>query len=58
MKKKIASLIVLLSLALVFSCISTLQAADKEDIDILLSDRQTDCWVEGELFGDLVLGAR
>lgn len=57
-KKKIASLIVLLSIALVFSCISTLQAADKEDIEMLLSDRQTDCWVEGELFGDLVLGAR
>lgn len=33
-------------------------AAEKEDLNTLLEKRQVDCWVEGELFGDLVLGSR
>ncbi|MGD9665866.1 MAG: hypothetical protein AB7U31_00245 [Synergistaceae bacterium] len=32
--------------------------ADQNDINSLLEERQIDCWVEGELFGDLILGSR
>ncbi len=32
--------------------------ASTNDLNSLLDERQTDCWVEGELFGDLVLGSR
>ena len=35
-----------------------LSAADNADMDKLLNERQIDCWVEGEAFGDLILGAR
>mgnify|MGYP001198494420 CR=1 FL=1 len=29
-----------------------------KELDKLLTERQADCWVEGEAFGDIVLGAR
>jgi hypothetical protein len=32
--------------------------ADQNDINSLLEERQIDCWVEGELFGELILGSR
>lgn len=35
-------------------------AADdnKETVSDLLKSRQADCWIEGEIFGDLILGTR
>ena len=43
---------------LLISPVCPLSAADKADMDKLLNERQIDCWVEGEAFGDLILGAR
>jgi len=32
--------------------------ANQNDINSLLEERQTDCWVEGERLGELILGSR
>ncbi|NLX84184.1 MAG: hypothetical protein GXZ00_01000 [Synergistaceae bacterium] len=58
--KKVQVLFSLLtfSFILLISLTCPLSAADKTEMDKLLSERQIDCWVEGEAFGDLILGAR
>ena len=59
MKRKILFLLMLLLSFAIISYPASLRAnADPNDLNSLLNERQTDCWVEGELFGDLVLGSR
>lgn len=51
-------LMLLLSFAIIGCQVSFRADASTNDLNSLLDERQTDCWVEGELFGDLVLGSR
>lgn len=48
----------LILFAIVACPVSFRADAGPKDLNSLLDERQTDCWVEGELFGDLVLGSR
>ncbi len=59
MKRKIFFLLMLLLSFAIIGCQVSFRAdASTNDLNSLLDERQTDCWVEGELFGDLVLGSR
>jgi len=58
-KRKIFFLLMLLLSFAIIGCQVSFRAdASTKDLNSLLDERQTDCWVEGELFGDLVLGSR
>lgn len=50
--------ILLLTLCIVLSPASFKAEAAQKDLETLLDERQIDCWVEGEVFGDLILGSR
>ena len=50
--------ILLLTLCIVLSPASFKAEAGQKDLETLLDERQIDCWVEGEVFGDLILGSR
>ncbi|MDD4159366.1 MAG: hypothetical protein PHO18_00295 [Synergistaceae bacterium] len=59
MKRKSLFLLVLLfAFSIVAYPVSLPAGAGQNDINTLLEERQIDCWVEGELFGDLILGSR
>ncbi len=51
--------VLLLTLCIVLSpALFKAEAAEQKDLNALLEERQIDCWVEGEVFGDLILGSR
>lgn len=50
--------ILLLTLCIILSPASFKAEAAQKDLETLLDERQIDCWVEGEVFGDLILGSR
>ncbi len=59
MKKNIT--VLLLAVIITIASVSSVFAVSvptSEGLNKLLAERQIDCWVEGEVFGDLVLGAR
>lgn len=59
MKKSFAAAIVIVAFV-IFSVQAALAGPSNtaQDVSELLDERQTDIWVEGERFGDMVLGAR
>lgn len=50
--------VALLVVVFMFLTSVTCWAKSDTDVDRLLKDRQAICWVEGEILGDMVLGAR
>ncbi|MCD7876945.1 MAG: hypothetical protein LUH49_08290 [Cloacibacillus porcorum] len=59
MKKSFAAAIAIVAFV-IFSVQAALACPSNtaQDVSELLDERQTDIWVEGERFGDMVLGAR
>ena len=58
-KRKFLFLLLLLFTFTIIACtVSFRGEAAQSDFNSLLDARQIDCWVEGELLGDLVLGSR
>ena len=53
--KKIAAALLILTLSLISPAFA---ARTTEEVQKLLDARQVTCWVEGTLFGDLILGSR
>ncbi|MDY9920770.1 MAG: hypothetical protein U2P59_02980 [Synergistota bacterium] len=59
MKRKfLFFLMILLTFTIIACPVSFRAEADQNDLNSLLDERQIDCWVEGELLGDLILGSR
>lgn len=57
-RKSLFFVIRLLTLCIILSPLSFRAYAAQDDLKTLLDQRQIDCWVEGEVFGDLILGSR
>ncbi|NLD05376.1 MAG: hypothetical protein GX672_05715 [Synergistaceae bacterium] len=59
MKRKFLFLLIFLLTFNLFACPTSFRAeASQSEFKSLLDERQIDCWVEGEIFGDLILGSR
>ena len=60
MKRNVILLLSAAIISLLFSTVfaSAMEVPVSKGLDKLLEERQVDCWVEGEAFGDVILGAR
>lgn len=59
MKRKFFFLLIFLLIFKIIVCHNYFRAeAAQNDFKSLLDERQIDCWVEGEIFGDIILGSR
>lgn len=56
--KPLYFMIISLTLLVSLFPVSTKAESGQDELKALLDERQIDCWVEGEAFGDLILGSR